>query len=77
MKDRADFFDQQYRAMQGSEAEALDHGLYRYLLPWARSRIDVACEMLGVQAFTKVVELGWVRLGRFFQLSKHRIGKIP
>jgi SAM-dependent methyltransferase len=52
------FYDAQYAAMGGDEAQALDHPLYRYLLPYARSRVDVASQLLAGQRFTHAVELG-------------------
>jgi SAM-dependent methyltransferase len=57
-KEKGAFYDAQYAAMAGDEAQALDHPLYRYLLPYARSRVDVAGELLAGQRFTHAVELG-------------------
>jgi SAM-dependent methyltransferase len=53
-----DSFDEQYARMGGDESNALDHPLYRYLLPYAKSRVDVACEMLGQRRFERVAEFG-------------------
>jgi SAM-dependent methyltransferase len=52
------FYDAQYEAMGGDEAQALDHPLYRYLLPYARSRVDVAALLLAGRRFMHAVELG-------------------
>jgi SAM-dependent methyltransferase len=52
------FFDAQYAAMQGREAEALDYPLYRFLLPYAVSRVDMAARLLNGEHFEHAVELG-------------------
>ncbi len=52
------FFDEQYRGMAGEESEALDYPLYRFLLPYAQQRVDVAASMLKGRTFAHVVELG-------------------
>jgi SAM-dependent methyltransferase len=52
------FYDAQYAAMGGDEAQALDHPLYRFLLPYARSRVDAAARLLAGQRFAHAVELG-------------------
>jgi SAM-dependent methyltransferase len=52
------FFDAQYAAMEGREAGALDYPLYRFLLPYASSRVDVAAELLQGKRFAHAAELG-------------------
>lgn len=68
---KARFFDAQYAAMGGSEAEALDHPLYRFLLPYATSRVDAALAMLPGPRFRHVLELG-VGDGAFLAQSQAR-----
>jgi SAM-dependent methyltransferase len=52
------FFDAQYAAMEGRETGALDYPLYRFLLPYAVSRVEVAAALLRGRRFEHVVELG-------------------
>lgn len=52
-----DYFDKQFQAMNGDEKQALDHSFYRYLLPYAKSRVDIAIELLGNQHFENVADL--------------------
>jgi len=52
------FFDRQYEAMAGEEAGALDHPLYRYLLPYAATRVGVATALLAGRLFQDVLDLG-------------------
>lgn len=55
---KSSFFDAQYAAMGGEEAGALDYPLYRFLLPYALSRVDVAADMLRGKRFEHALELG-------------------
>jgi len=55
---KAAFFDAQYASMAGDEREALDHPLYRYLLPYATTRADIAGKLLAGRRFRHAVELG-------------------
>jgi SAM-dependent methyltransferase len=83
------FFDEQYERMHGDEAEALDHPLYRYLLPYATSRVDVAYRMLAGRRFRRVADLGVGRgelvrraIGQFgsycgFDLSAYQLSLVP
>ncbi|MFM2418801.1 MAG: hypothetical protein RL385_3524 [Pseudomonadota bacterium] len=57
-EDKAAFFDAQYASMAGDEREALDHPLYRYLLPYATTRVDIAEKLLAGRRFRHAVELG-------------------
>lgn len=57
-EEKGAFYDAQYAAMAGDEAQALDHPLYRYLLPYATSRVDVAASLLAGRRFAHAVELG-------------------
>lgn len=58
MKDPREFYDRQYAQMEGDETKVLDHAAYRFLLPFAKTRTDVACQMLGEMRFGNVADLG-------------------
>jgi SAM-dependent methyltransferase len=87
--DKAGFFDAQYGAMAGDETQALDHPLYRYLLPYAKTRVDVAAGMLSGRSYEHVVELGVGDGGLLarmapsfraydgFDISEFQLGLIP
>jgi SAM-dependent methyltransferase len=87
--EKAGFFDDQYAAMAGDEAAALDHPLYRHLLPYAKSRVDAAAELLQGRRFEHAVELGvgdggllariHGQFGRYdgFDISAYQLGLVP
>lgn len=74
IQEKQAFFDAQYAAVKGREEEALDYPLYRYVLPFATSRIEVAARMLGDARFRNVIELG-TGTGHLLQLKHENFGR--
>lgn len=87
--EKAAFFNQQYASMDGNETAALDHPLYRYLLPYAKTRVDVATRLLQGRRYAHAVELGvgdgglLARMAVDFQsydgfdISEFQLGLVP
>src|SRR5262249_3104556 len=74
IQEKQAFFDAQYAAVQGREEEALDYPLYRYVLPFATSRIEVAARMLGDARWGNVSELG-TGTGKLIELKGDNCGR--
>ena len=53
-----DFYNRQYAEVEGDETRAVDHSFYRYLLPFAKTRNDIAAKILAGSRFEKALELG-------------------
>lgn len=65
-----DFYDRQYAELASQKTQSLDHPLYRFLLPFARTREEEICRLLGDEKFGKVVELGCGKCG----IASQKIG---
>ncbi len=64
-----DYYDKQFQSMQGDERNVLDHRFYRHFLPFAKTRTQVALEMLGSDKFENVAEFGCGSC----QIASHKI----
>ena len=82
-------FDAQYAALHGDESQALDYPLYRFVLPYATSRIEMAARMLGDARWGDVIDLGVgagklaaLKLGSFgrylgLDISEYQLSLVP
>ncbi|MCM8774747.1 MAG: class I SAM-dependent methyltransferase [Candidatus Omnitrophica bacterium] len=89
MTDPAAFYNARYALLDGDETKAMDHAFYRFLLPFAKTRIDVACQMIGTNTYPEVADVGCGpcqiavrKLNQFghytgFDISSYRLDGIP
>jgi len=53
-----DFYDRQYSELSRDAGKEYDHSFYRFLRPFAKTREEVICGLLGGEKFGNVLELG-------------------